>query len=985
MSLVPHVTARIIPGRCHPAQLSPASRLYTQRRASVLKEMSRPGCLRLLRVRTHTRADGAGEAGAADDVSIGGRDHDRAPAATPLLHGHPCTAAEPETSAAAPIPHHLGLTVRPRWRMQVRVTALKNLPNNRVGVWSCFCFVATAGTQRATPVHHAPAWGRDGRMVERWSDSPWIPVTVFDRSQRVTIRLMACNEGAEPSEIGSARVAPAAVAGVDAFEEDEHKDEDQPRQRWLSLLGSNGRVLFGRDGASPCSLQVMCRIEPDTQASSPRTAEVGWCGRLDAVTQRSCEEAVVRFAAVRLQAAVRSLGVRSAAAGGVDRSGKWQAEDGGEMQGEVDRRSRPHVTHQVIVVTDRHTFEDLKAGSGKLANCAQLGANAAQQADDAQACEPGFTDGHVDSTAYAEGSANALAQLLGHAAPPKECVGGEHGRALPSPHGDTLQHRDGTEGAQGDAAHDRVTTGDKSDSTAHRSLLASKGVITCQEEDSDGIPKDVSTEEREGVGDLHLENEWFGAGEGDLDDGASELDVAAGLDAAVEDDSAGVEAAPAGVGENTGAAVHAHSDVRIFTGPALVVIGDGGQGGQQPQSARPAGQQPAAGRSAAGVTAHGIAAAVLASAHHAESQPLGSDRYAQVVEIQGHPHLATSVLRGAGGRGLSSSGASEYKAGGVGLPRASAPRMGTIEILPRQQGAHASAPPSPWPRVSRPGRPLDAMSGACWQAFSTPPRPPSSASGADTCGHRAKPEGSQDGTADGRPEDVGVMPRPPRGDRPTSTHKRTVAVAERSAAVAEQPDHAETLDARAVRSPWQTSPDKAAAECSPLVVVPAALPDVAHDSSPHSRATHGRELAGGAEATLEVGGGGQDLLGEERSHQQRAVAKSRPRRITWEETLRGEGDKVGPVSGGGGISGEWGCVVRPWEYREVNYVGVSASTGRPLVRSRVNVCEEGLEGLDADALKRGVCALSYAAACGRRCAVVPCFCLRVCVYVLATG
>jgi len=30
--------------------------------------------------------------------------------------------------------------------------------------------------------------------------------------------------------------------------------------------------------------------------------------------------------------------------------------------------------------------------------------------------------------------------------------------------------------------------------------------------------------------------------------------------------------------------------------------------------------------------------------------------------------------------------------------------------------------------------------------------------------------------------------------------------------------------------------------------------------------------------------------------------------------------------------GEWGCVLRPWQHREINYVGVSAKTGRPLAR-----------------------------------------------------
>ena len=66
-------------------------------------------------------------------------------------------------------------------------------------------------------------------------------------------------------------------------------------------------------------------------------------------------------------------------------------------------------------------------------------------------------------------------------------------------------------------------------------------------------------------------------------------------------------------------------------------------------------------------------------------------------------------------------------------------------------------------------------------------------------------------------------------------------------------------------------------------------------------------------------------------------------RMTWEEGLRGEECKQG---GGGwralaaerevGTGSEWkgarGCVAAPWQHREINSVGVSATSGRPLVR-----------------------------------------------------
>jgi len=45
----------------------------------------------------------------------------------------------------------------------------------------------------------------------------------------------------------------------------------------------------------------------------------------------------------------------------------------------------------------------------------------------------------------------------------------------------------------------------------------------------------------------------------------------------------------------------------------------------------------------------------------------------------------------------------------------------------------------------------------------------------------------------------------------------------------------------------------------------------------------------------------------------------------------GGGGRVG--GGEGELRGEWGSVVGPWQHREMTYVGVSAKTGRPLARS----------------------------------------------------
>ena len=111
------------------------------------------------------------------------------------------------------------------------------------------------------------------------------------------------------------------------------------------------------------------------------------------------------------------------------------------------------------------------------------------------------------------------------------------------------------------------------------------------------------------------------------------------------------------------------------------------------------------------------------------------------------------------------------------------------------------------------------------------------------------------------------------------------------------------------------------------------------------------------EEAVEVEGGGQDrpdaAQGED-CVEQTAIGSARPRKLAWEETLRGAEEDAGlkNAKSWGEVQGDWGCVLRPLEYREVNYVGVSARTGRPLVRARVNVRQEGM---DADALKRGGC------------------------------
>eukprot|EP00802_Teleaulax_amphioxeia_P029011 Tamp_30927.p1 GENE.Tamp_30927~~Tamp_30927.p1 ORF type:complete len:180 (+),score=24.55 Tamp_30927:25-540(+) len=85
-----------------------------------------------------------------------------------------------------------------------------------------------------------------------WADA-CIDLSVFDRSQRLSLSLMSYN-GAETRELGSAKITPA----LDAKE----------TSRWLPLLGVNGRILYGRDGARPCALHVQCVCTSGTAAIS---------------------------------------------------------------------------------------------------------------------------------------------------------------------------------------------------------------------------------------------------------------------------------------------------------------------------------------------------------------------------------------------------------------------------------------------------------------------------------------------------------------------------------------------------------------------------------------------------------------------------------------------------------------------------------------------------------------------------------------------
>ena len=147
---------------------------------------------------------------------------------------------------------------RPALRLQIRVEAASNLPRlHGVGLWSCFCAVRLGTHERRTSVCHGSGNATRGDLG--WEDDQSLGFSVFDRSQLLTIRLMSYNGGGEPYVIGTAKIAPrmATACGGQMFgtsEEDTGiEGVAHETRRGLSLLGPNGRILYGRDG-------MRCRI-----------------------------------------------------------------------------------------------------------------------------------------------------------------------------------------------------------------------------------------------------------------------------------------------------------------------------------------------------------------------------------------------------------------------------------------------------------------------------------------------------------------------------------------------------------------------------------------------------------------------------------------------------------------------------------------------------------------------------------------------------
>ena len=185
-----------------------------------------------------------GAAGAPPHAEAAGRDGDRActtpqpsascvsVATSPIAARAPaaCDPGSRDAGAEAARPRAVRPhAVRPEWGLKVRVAAACNLPRaTGVGMWSCFCVVRVGRQERRTALCHGGGGSDMG-----WADA-CIDLSVFDRSQRLSLSLMSYN-GAETRELGSAKITPA----LDAKE----------TSRWLPLLGVNGRILYGRDGA----------------------------------------------------------------------------------------------------------------------------------------------------------------------------------------------------------------------------------------------------------------------------------------------------------------------------------------------------------------------------------------------------------------------------------------------------------------------------------------------------------------------------------------------------------------------------------------------------------------------------------------------------------------------------------------------------------------------------------------------------------------
>ena len=156
--------------------------------------------------------------------------------------------AHPEVAVSPSAPRP-----RQKWWLQLRVAAAHNLPRaTGVGIWSCFCVVRLGKQEHRTSLRHG-----GGGIDLGWADDAWVNLQVHDRAQLLTIMLLAY-DGAESRVIGSAKITPALAVMS-------HKFPGAPREgqacvqssqvaegcvetsRCLSLMGVNGRILYGRD------------------------------------------------------------------------------------------------------------------------------------------------------------------------------------------------------------------------------------------------------------------------------------------------------------------------------------------------------------------------------------------------------------------------------------------------------------------------------------------------------------------------------------------------------------------------------------------------------------------------------------------------------------------------------------------------------------------------------------------------------------------
>jgi hypothetical protein len=175
--------------------------------------------------------------------------------ATSPIMGATSVAWSPEDCGLGARDAHPEVAPRPgqKWWLQVRVAAAHNLPRaTGVGIWSCFCVVRLGKQEHRTSLRHGC-----GGIDLGWADDAWVNLQVHDRAQLLTIMLLAY-DGAESRVIGSAKITPALAAmsqkfpgapreGQACVQSSQATEGCVETSRCLSLMGVNGRILYGRD------------------------------------------------------------------------------------------------------------------------------------------------------------------------------------------------------------------------------------------------------------------------------------------------------------------------------------------------------------------------------------------------------------------------------------------------------------------------------------------------------------------------------------------------------------------------------------------------------------------------------------------------------------------------------------------------------------------------------------------------------------------